>query len=71
MKDIRMAARMCSIIASTPGFMVTWGWSSIDGVTGPIANIAWDAHYTATIGTELSAERWAAAEALLRTGWTP
>ena len=69
-RNLRLAARMCSIIASTPRFAIDYGWHHIDGINQEIANIAFAAHDAAP-GDWMTSYRWAEAEALLRTGWTP
>lgn len=61
------AIRICAVAASTLGFIVDYGWKHIDGASAS----AWDAAFAAWLATEEVVERWAAAEALLRSGWQP
>lgn len=62
------AVRICAVAASTPGFMVEYGWKHIDGAS----ESAWDVAFAAwleSFGCDGDA-RWAAAESLLRSGWS-
>ena len=57
------AVRICAVAASTPGFLVEYGWAHIDGASERAWGVAFAAY--------LSAGDFAEAEALLRTGWAP
>jgi hypothetical protein len=61
------AARLCSIAASTPGFCSDYGWNDIPGMSGPDFDRAFNVWLDAWVGVTTQ-ERWAAAEAVLRTG---
>lgn len=67
--DINRAAaiRICATAASTPGFVVDYGWSHIYGASEP----AWELALAAYLAANESSARWADAEAMLRSGWTP
>ena len=62
------AIRICATAASTPGFLVDYGWSNIHGASERSWDVAFGA-YVQALGTGRDAEVWAEAERLLRTGW--
>jgi hypothetical protein len=64
----RAAINICAIAASTPGFMVSYGWSHIAGATAA----SWDLAFAAWFRARESGDaRFAEAEAMLREGWRP
>jgi hypothetical protein len=69
-----LAARLCSIAASSAGPYSSAAYPNIDGP--PSHQLAWDAWDEAAMRTRDDNRRthfqiWAEAEALLRTGWKP
>ena len=67
---VQRAARLLSIAASTPGFLLTYGWTSVPDGSALVWNLAFAA-YRAAPCRHVGNERFAAAEAMLRTGWLP
>ena len=69
LSDIERAAaiHVCAVAASTPGFLVEYGWTHIYGAS----EHAWDIAFKAYLAVDETEARWSAAEALLRSGWAP
>lgn len=63
--SIDAAIMICAVAASTPGFLIDFGYGHIDGAS----RIAWEIADAAH--REAGEDGWAGAEALLQTGWRP
>lgn len=64
---IERAADLCAIAASTPGMLLSYGWTSIPDADQEVFDVVWGAVILAGLGRGMTnAERWAAGEAYLR-----
>ena len=64
---ITRAADLCAIAASTPGMLLSYGWTSIPDADQEVFDVACGAVILAGLGRGMTdAERWAAGESYLR-----